>query len=172
MVFMGEETASCTPFLFFIDHAPALAQAVREGRRREFAHLPEFADPDARARIPDPNDPETFEASIPRPDPLRADSRRELYRRLIEIRMKQIVPNLAETRSIGAEPLGTKAILARWRLGQAGVLTLVINLGKSPIPISPQAGEVLFAIPDGADGRVSAGELPGYATIAFLDTAQ
>src|SRR6185369_3703548 len=35
MLFMGEETASRTPFLFFADHAGRLADAVREGRRAE-----------------------------------------------------------------------------------------------------------------------------------------
>ena len=45
MLFMGEESASRTPFLFFTDHAAGLADAVREGRRDEFARFPAFADP-------------------------------------------------------------------------------------------------------------------------------
>ena len=55
LLFMGEETASRTPFLFFTDHAAELADAVREGRRSEFAKFPAFADPATRERIPDPN---------------------------------------------------------------------------------------------------------------------
>src|SRR6266852_4051700 len=38
LLFMGEEWASERPFLFFCDFAGELAQAVREGRQREFAH--------------------------------------------------------------------------------------------------------------------------------------
>ncbi len=36
LLFMGEESASRTPFLFFTDHSAELADAVREGRRNEF----------------------------------------------------------------------------------------------------------------------------------------
>src|SRR5205814_2039285 len=50
LLFMGEEWASTRPFLFFCDFAPGLAEAVREGRRREFAHFPEFRDKAARER--------------------------------------------------------------------------------------------------------------------------
>ena len=55
LLFMGEETASRSPFLFFTDHGPELAEAVREGRRNEFARFADFADPAKRERIPDPN---------------------------------------------------------------------------------------------------------------------
>ena len=44
LVFMGEETASVTPFLFFTDHNADLAEAVREGRRREFGAFSQFSD--------------------------------------------------------------------------------------------------------------------------------
>ena len=54
MLFMGEEWGAETPFLFFCDFEGPLADAVREGRRREFARFPAFADPAARERIPDP----------------------------------------------------------------------------------------------------------------------
>ena len=169
MLFMGEEIASRTPFLFFTDHSAALAEAVREGRRGEFAHLPEFSDPEKCKLIPDPNAPETFEASIPQPDPMRADSRRAMYERLITIRMRDIAPELANTRSIDAKPIGATAVLARWHLGTTGVLTLAVNLGSAPVPVSLPAGEVLFAIPDLAALRVRDGELPEHATVAFLD---
>ncbi|HET7725932.1 MAG TPA: malto-oligosyltrehalose trehalohydrolase [Candidatus Limnocylindrales bacterium] len=59
LLFMGEEWAASTPWLFFTDHAdPDLAEAVREGRRREFAQfLPEDGE------VPDPQDPETMRRS-------------------------------------------------------------------------------------------------------------
>ncbi|WP_188945256.1 malto-oligosyltrehalose trehalohydrolase, partial [Polymorphobacter multimanifer] len=55
LLFMGDETGSRSPFLFFTDFDADLADAVREGRRREFAKFEAFADPSARERIPDPN---------------------------------------------------------------------------------------------------------------------
>jgi len=61
LLFMGEERLSRAPFLFFTDHHGALADAVREGRRREFAEFTAFGSED----IPDPNALETFEHSQP-----------------------------------------------------------------------------------------------------------
>ncbi len=38
MLFMGEEYAASTPFLYFADHDdPDMAKLVAEGRKREFA---------------------------------------------------------------------------------------------------------------------------------------
>ena len=63
MLFMGQEWAAGTPFLFFTDHREELGRKVTEGRRREFRHFSAFADPQKRDRIPDPQDPATFLAS-------------------------------------------------------------------------------------------------------------
>ncbi len=63
MLFMGEEFAASTPFLFFCDFGPELARAVAQGRRREFKRFAAFADDAAAAAIPDPGSPQTFEAS-------------------------------------------------------------------------------------------------------------
>ena len=48
MLFMGEEFATTQPFLFFCDFGPELANAVTEGRRREFSRFAHFADPAVR----------------------------------------------------------------------------------------------------------------------------
>src|SRR3954471_13155052 len=60
MLFMGEEYGEISPFLYFCDFHGELADAVREGRRREFSSFPQFADESARAAIPDPNSERTF----------------------------------------------------------------------------------------------------------------
>ena len=60
MLFMGEEWGAAQPFPFFCDFGPELADAVRKGRREEFARFPEFQDPAMRERIPDPMAEETF----------------------------------------------------------------------------------------------------------------
>jgi maltooligosyltrehalose trehalohydrolase len=90
LIFMGQEWAASTPFLYFTDLAAALADQVREGRRREFARFPEFSDEQARGFIPDPQALSTFDASR-----LRWDERREpkhgavleFYRALIALRL-------------------------------------------------------------------------------------
>ncbi|WP_455379389.1 malto-oligosyltrehalose trehalohydrolase [Petrachloros mirabilis] len=59
LLFMGEEYSETAPFQYFIEHGdPALIEAVRQGRRREFSHFgwrPE--------EIPDPQDQSTFDRS-------------------------------------------------------------------------------------------------------------
>ncbi|HEX2870073.1 MAG TPA: malto-oligosyltrehalose trehalohydrolase [Polyangiaceae bacterium] len=63
LLFMGQEWGASTPFLYFTDHDPELGRQVSEGRRREFAGFPEFSEPQARERIPDPQAEATFLAS-------------------------------------------------------------------------------------------------------------
>jgi maltooligosyltrehalose trehalohydrolase len=60
MLFMGEEYGETRPFQFFTSHPEAwLADAVRAGRREEFAAFTAFAE----AEVPDPQAIETFAAS-------------------------------------------------------------------------------------------------------------
>ena len=169
LLFMGEEDASRTPFLFFTDHNADLAAAVRDGRRSEFARFPAFADPATRARIPDPNAPRTFEASVPHADAQAGPARRVLYRRLIALRQSEIVPRLDGASAIEARAIGGRAVLARWRLGDGAVLTLAANLGREPVAVSVPAGEALSATPDEAAPQACAGRLPGHSTVAWLD---
>ena len=63
LLFMGQEWAASSPFLYFTDHTVELGRRVTEGRRSEFARFAAFADAGARARIPDPQALATFEAS-------------------------------------------------------------------------------------------------------------
>jgi maltooligosyltrehalose trehalohydrolase len=63
LLFMGQEWATSSPFLYFTDHHQELGRLVTEGRRREFSHFQGFADEETRARIPDPQAASTFEAS-------------------------------------------------------------------------------------------------------------
>ncbi|HEX7125217.1 MAG TPA: malto-oligosyltrehalose trehalohydrolase, partial [Thermodesulfobacteriota bacterium] len=60
LLFMGEEYGEDAPFQFFTDHVDAeIADATREGRRREFAAFAQFAGEE----VPDPQDPATFARS-------------------------------------------------------------------------------------------------------------
>ena len=82
LLFMGEEYGEQRPFRFFTDHTdPAIADATREGRRREFARFAAFAGRD----LPDPQDVRTFEGS--KLDRSGADPElRSFYRRLLALR--------------------------------------------------------------------------------------
>ena len=63
LLFMGQEWAAGSPFLYFTDHHVALGALVTEGRRAEFSKFSTFADPGTRAKIPDPQADTTFRAS-------------------------------------------------------------------------------------------------------------
>lgn len=138
LLFFGEEAGARQPFLYFCDHDDkALAAAVREGRRAEFAKFPQFADPARRAEIPDPNVPETFERS--RPSLADGAEWHTLYKELLRLRCLHIIPRLKGTVPKQARALGPKAVHAVWRLGDGAILTLFCNLGAAPVapPAAP-----------------------------------
>ncbi|MEP7334283.1 MAG: alpha-amylase family glycosyl hydrolase [Actinomycetota bacterium] len=82
LLFMGEEYGERRPFQFFTDHIdPAIAEATREGRRREFAGFAGFSGEE----VPDPQARSTFEAS--KLDRWRPDEElRAFYRELLDLR--------------------------------------------------------------------------------------
>ncbi|MEI9994175.1 MAG: malto-oligosyltrehalose trehalohydrolase [Rhizomicrobium sp.] len=132
LLFFGEETGARDPFLYFCDHADGkLADAVREGRRGEFAKFPEFRDPARRAQIPDPNAPDTFERARPRLDG--GTEWHMFYKDLLELRRARIVPRLKGCTAEGAEVVGPKAVRAAWRLGDGARLTILVNLGRETV---------------------------------------
>jgi maltooligosyltrehalose trehalohydrolase len=168
LIFMGEEQASPSPFLFFTDHNPDLAKAVREGRRREFSHFAEFSNPENLAKIPDPNAVETFERSRPAAHPTYAGVREALYRQLLALRAAEIVPRLEGASALDARALAPAAVLARWRMGDGSVLTLACNLGTTPAAIPEQTRKLLFATSEAAAAAVGVGTLQSHCTVAFL----
>ena len=149
LIFIGDEAGSRSPFLFFTDFHDELADAVREGRRREFAHFAAFADAEARERIPDPNAPGTFEASAPVPGP-DADEWRARYGELLALRHQHVIPRLVGAQSLGANVLGDGAVSARWRLNDGATLTMAVNLGREPAPF-PKIDDPLFELGESGD---------------------
>jgi maltooligosyltrehalose trehalohydrolase len=117
LLFMGEEAFTTAPFQFFTDHIdPAIAEATREGRRREFAGFAAFSG----EGVPDPQALETFLRSKlqPRePDPL--------YRELLALRRH--LPRVLEAEADEA------AQVLRLRRGDA---TLVADFGNLRVEFS------------------------------------
>jgi 1,4-alpha-glucan branching enzyme len=155
------------PFLFFCDFAGDLANAVREGRRREFARFPAFASPDARERIPDPLAIETFERSnivpaVEQPDPAIA----ALYQQLLDLRRREIVPRLA-----GANPFAARyrsegrALSVDWDLPGGGGLMLIANLAPtSGKPAAQPRGRLIWGT------APKDGQLPPWTVLWSIET--
>jgi len=164
-LFMGDEDGSCRPFLFFTDFHDQLADAVREGRRGEFAHFAAFADPEQRQRIPDPNAEQTFEASRPQAWEVIAGWH-GLYQQLLDLRRRHVIPHLPGSRALGAEVLGDKALTARWRLGDGNTLRIDLNLDASPQAVElPAPATRLF---DSSDARHPDTHLAAYSCVVSL----
>lgn len=156
MLFMGEEWGSTTPFFFFTDFHDDLADAVREGRRKEFAKFSAFSSPEKRARIPDPNARSTFDHSRPdRAERASPTGQRwlALTRHLLALRQKWIVPRLSGATQIGASVLGPKAVAARWQMDDGTLLTITLNLGDTPLTID-EPDRVIHAAADRTSGTL------------------
>ncbi|WP_322104627.1 malto-oligosyltrehalose trehalohydrolase [Paraburkholderia sp. J41] len=179
MLFMDEEYGSTQPFQFFTAYEGELADAVREGRRREFAHFAAFNDEAMRARIPDPNDPQTFANASPPPADAPVDGERRewmhFYKSALCVRAHLLIPRLRHARALDATVLaddneaGKAALVARWRLGDGAVLSIALNLGRESVPLDPKPeGMVIFETPGRARDRADQGSLPENACIAWL----
>ena len=123
-----------------------------------------------RARIPDPNDPATFAASVP--DRAEAGTAPHadvlaLHRTLLALRARHVVPGIPGCRSLGAAAVGERAVQAAWRLGTGETLILQSNFGPAPVRIPPGAGVLLFASTADAEAEL----LPALCTRAFLEAA-
>ncbi|MFJ7411219.1 malto-oligosyltrehalose trehalohydrolase [Streptomyces sp. NPDC098077] len=155
MLFMGEEWGARTPWQFFTDHTdPELAEAVRDGRRREFA-----AHGWDREEIPDPQDPATRDRScLDWSEPVREPHTRLLawYRELIALR--RTLPDLHDPDLASVKTAFDED--ARWLAYRRGDLRIAVNLADRPAVIPLGSGRHRRV-----DGRVLAAwepvEAPG-----------
>jgi len=168
MIFMGEEEATRSPFLYFTDHAGDLAAAVREGRRREFAGFKGFAPGEGTSSIPDPNAPETFARSRLAPDVEGGTARRRLYRELLAIRRASLIPRLEGATSLGASFVEPGTVVVRWRMGDGSTLVLACNLGREPAQIERVQGDLLYESRACAADAARSGRVAGATTVALL----
>ncbi|MFJ7077358.1 malto-oligosyltrehalose trehalohydrolase [Streptomyces sp. NPDC098781] len=166
MLFMGEEWAASTPWQFFTDHTdPELAEAVRRGRRREFA-----AHGWAEEDVPDPQDPATRDRSCLDWSELDGEPHARVlawYHRLIALRHEHpdlTDPDLADTKVAYDEQ-------QRWLAFRRGDVRVAVNLAKEPaaIPLGPRQAAVLAAwepvAAPGADGVL---HVPGESGVVLL----
>jgi len=138
LLFMGEEWAAPEPFLFFSDLGPDLGPRASEGRRREFARFPEFANEATRERIPDPQAESTFKRSVLDWRHAGAAVHKDwlgFHQALLALRARAVAPLLAgEPVPLGSwKTLGDTALEVAWTF-PAGTLRLVANLGAAVVP--------------------------------------
>ncbi len=148
LLFMGQEWAASTPFLFFSDHGPELGARVSEGRRKEFASFTAFADPAARERIPDPQSEETFRRSKLDWDEREHEPHQRLWkltRALLELRRDDpVLAAPSERRELRAE--AHDDLLFVERSGPKGTRKLIANFTDRFVRFDlASQGDVLLA---------------------------
>ena len=158
MFWQGQEWNSDQPFPFFCDFTGDLAEAVRKGRMEEFKSFPEFSDPEAIKRIPDPLAESTFRSAVlDWSAPKHQADWLHVPRELLALRREHVVPRLAGAR--GGEGQGRVdeqgVIDVRWRFADGALLQLIANLSDAPIErdsTEPLGRSVYATHPTGRDG--------------------
>jgi maltooligosyltrehalose trehalohydrolase len=129
MLFMGQEWAASSPFLYFTDHHDELGKGVTEGRRKEFADFSDFRDPKTRALIPDPQKLATFTDSkliwtelgqSPHAETLR------LYTEFLRFRRLELKDRNRGRWQVGK--VSSKAIALRYRRPKDGDILILAQL--------------------------------------------
>ena len=134
LIFQGEEYAASTPFQYFANHDDeAMAKAVSEGRRREFAAFgwnPEL--------IPDPEKRETFERSKLNWDEVQDGPHAEMlewFTKLIHLRRSSPALNDGDAGHVKVSFDEKK----RWLTMERGPVSVMCNLGDDTVEFDNRA---------------------------------
>jgi maltooligosyltrehalose trehalohydrolase len=139
LLFQGEEWGARTPFPYFCDHQdPAIIEATREGRRKEFERF------GFDNHVPDPQALETFNSARLCWDELTIAEHAEMlawYRRLIALRSSE--PDLVDGRLDRCEIRHNDG----WLVVKRGRVEIACNLGDAPaaVPLAPFHGTAVLA---------------------------
>ena len=175
LIFMGEEFAAATPFLFFCDFEPKLAAAVTQGRREEFRSFAAFADADAAEQIPDPSAASTFTRS-------KLDWRSlgvpphnhwlSLYRELLHLRQHAIVPLIPKIALDRRHwrAIGDAWLKVVWPLDDGRALHLDANLGDRAAPqLHAATSQIVYAT---LDAISESGALQPWSVVWHIGEAE
>jgi maltooligosyltrehalose trehalohydrolase len=153
LLFQGEEFAASTPFQYFAHHEEeAMARAVSEGRKREFAAFGW-----APEHVPDPESRETYLRSKLNWDEVGEGSHAEMLewcRTLIELRRRSPSLNDGEAGHVRTSFDEN----ARWLVMDRGQVRVMLNLGERSVELDNKAGfQMVLRSGDGVelqDGKV------------------
>ena len=150
LLFMGEEYAAQNPFPYFVSHTDAgLVEAVRKGRREEFASFGFAA-----AEIPDPQAEGTFSSAIisdARKARPRAQTMRAFYAELVRLRkatgIAGVRPQVRENSTGGTLQLDYTASKIP--------VTLLLNFGPNAWPIDAKLASASETLLDSSEAKWS-----------------
>lgn len=149
LLFMGQEFAASSPFLFFADFPPGqLARDIHQGRKQFLAQFPSFASHAAQDAIGDPCSPSMFERSkLDWAERDRHAGTVSLHRDLLRLRRED--PVIAQQRRdrLDGAVIGPSAFVLRYAGQHGDDRLLLVNLGPD-LDFRP-APEPLLAPPSG-----------------------
>lgn len=135
LLFQGQEFATSSPFLYFSDSKPELAEQLRQGRRNFLKQFPSLATEQMQAQVPSPNREDLYERSKLDPAEREIGSHAEalaLHRDLWQLRRGDSTFRAGQRRgAIDGAVLGPEALVIRWfdPLGLGDDRLLLVNLG-------------------------------------------
>ena len=134
MLFMGEEYGERAPFQYFMSHSDEeLVEAVRKGRREEFASF------GWKGEVPDPADEKTFARSkinVAQAKEELGGTLQNLYRYLISLRKKSPALSSLDLDSVEAIGFERERVLFVKRRGGGQEMVLIFNFGKKLAKLS------------------------------------
>ena len=156
LLFMGEEYGETAPFQYFTSHGdPELVEAVRRGRREEFAAFGW----EAEKAVPDPQDESTFLRSKPDHSRKCEEPHRtllRLYQNLIRTRREY---DLGDPAPRSVREIGDSALLVL-RQAERSQQLMIFNFGKSPMALNlPDVPGTWRMVMNSADASWNS---PGY----------
>ena len=167
MLFMGEEWAASTPFLYFADHEDEeMRRLVAEGRKKEFAAFGFGED------IPDPEDQKTYELSKLNRTEKKEGKHAEMLawvKSLIKLRRSRVCFNDGDMHHLGVTRDDNLQTLTMER-DEARIL---INFGRESAPFALLEGEQLtLSSRDGLTVNGNQLELPPMTLAVLLSTKE
>jgi maltooligosyltrehalose trehalohydrolase len=153
LLFQGQEFAASSPFFFFADHKPDLAELVRRGRTDFLGQFRCVEDPAIQKAIPDPHDPGTFErCKLDLSERQKHSGIYELHRDLLKLRHTDPVFSRPRPRGLDGAVLGPAAFVLRYFAADGADRLLLVNFGRD-LHLNP-APEPLLAPVEGQGWRV------------------
>jgi maltooligosyltrehalose trehalohydrolase len=151
MLFMGEEWSAPSPFLYFVSHTdPELVEAVRKGRKAEFAAF------HTEGETPDPQSRETFERSKLQWELIDEDDHQQMldyYQTLITLRKQLRALSKLNRKNLKTTVNEEKQILLLERWDENQHVCCLMNFSDSQQLISLPVHSVWKKVLDSADGK-------------------
>jgi maltooligosyltrehalose trehalohydrolase len=151
MLFMGEEYGEDSPFLYFVSHSDSdLVEAVRQGRKRE------FADFHAEGEFIDPFSLEAFQQSTLKWDKRKEGKHKallELYQHLIQLRRTNPALKTLDKQNLEASAVEEDKLLFLRRESNGSQIFCIMNFNDKDVTCQTSPDGIWRKILDSSDDK-------------------